>query len=80
MKRDLAKFIKPYVVDNGRRFRLKDHDPSDTRWVRTKKELKDLLQEGVGRLCKLQERLYAQGQWGVLLVFQAMDASSLPPR
>jgi PPK2 family polyphosphate:nucleotide phosphotransferase len=75
MKRDLAKFIKPYVVDNGKRFRLKDHDPSDTRSVRTKKELKDLLQEGVGRLCKLQERLYAQGQWGVLLVFQAMDAA-----
>ncbi len=75
MKRDIAKFIKPYVVNDGKRFRLKDHDPSDTRWVRTKKELKDLLQEGVGRLCQLQERLYAQGQWGVLLVFQAMDAA-----
>ena len=75
MKRDIAKFIKPYVVNDGKRFRLKDHDPSDTRWVRTKKELKDLLQEGVGRLCQLQERLYAQDRWGVLLVFQAMDAA-----
>jgi PPK2 family polyphosphate:nucleotide phosphotransferase len=75
MARDIPTFIKPYVVDNGRRFRLKDHDPGDTRWVKTKKELKSLLQEGVERLCKLQEKLYAQDQWGVLLVFQAMDAA-----
>ena len=33
-----------------------------------------MLQEGPGRLCKVQERLYAQGQW-VLLEFQAMDAA-----
>jgi PPK2 family polyphosphate:nucleotide phosphotransferase len=75
MARDIPKFIRPYVVDNGRKFRLKDHDPGDTRWVKTKKELKSLLKEGVERLCKLQEKLYAQDQWGVLLVFQAMDAA-----
>jgi PPK2 family polyphosphate:nucleotide phosphotransferase len=75
MARDIPTFIRPYVVDNGRRFRLRDHDPGDTRWVKTKKELKHLLQEGVERLCKLQEKLYAQDQWGVLLVFQAMDAA-----
>jgi PPK2 family polyphosphate:nucleotide phosphotransferase len=75
MARDIGKFIKPYVVDNGKKFRLKDHDPGDTRWVRSKKELKSLLQEGVGRLAKLQERLYADDQWGVLLIFQAIDAA-----
>jgi PPK2 family polyphosphate:nucleotide phosphotransferase len=75
MARDIPGFIKPYVVNNGRKFRLKNHDPGDTRWVKTKKELKSLLKEGVERLCKLQEKLYAQDQWGVLLVFQAMDAA-----
>jgi PPK2 family polyphosphate:nucleotide phosphotransferase len=75
MARDIAAFIKPYVVDKGRTFRLKDHDPGDTRWVKSKQQLKDLLQEGVKRLSKLQEKLYAQDQWGVLLVFQAMDAA-----
>jgi hypothetical protein len=43
--------------------------------VKRKKELKSLLQEGVERFCKLQEKLYAHDQWGVLLIFQAMDAA-----
>jgi PPK2 family polyphosphate:nucleotide phosphotransferase len=34
-----------------------------------------LLEEGVARLCALQEKLYAQDRWGVLLIFQAMDAA-----
>jgi PPK2 family polyphosphate:nucleotide phosphotransferase len=74
-KRDISGFVKPYVVDNGRKFRLKHHDPGDTRWVKKKDQAKDLLREGVRRLAKLQEKLYAQDQWGVLLIFQAMDAA-----
>ena len=45
MARDIAGFIKPYVVDNGRKFRLRDHDPGDTRWVKSKEELKSLLEK-----------------------------------
>jgi PPK2 family polyphosphate:nucleotide phosphotransferase len=74
-KRDIPSFIKPYVVDNGRRFRLKDHDAGDTRWVKKKEQAKELLRVGVKRLARLQEKLYAQDQWGVLLIFQAMDAA-----
>ena len=74
-KRDIQGFIKPYVVHKGSRFRLKDHDPDGTRWVKKKERAKELLREGVGRLAKLQEKLYAQDQWGVLLIFQAMDAA-----
>jgi PPK2 family polyphosphate:nucleotide phosphotransferase len=75
MAKDIEGFIKPYVIDKGSRFRLKDHDPNRTRWVKKKDEAKKLLQEGVARLCDLQEKLYAQDQWGVLLIFQAMDAA-----
>ncbi len=73
--RDISGFIKPYVVDKGSKFRLKHYDPSDTRWVKKKAEARELLQEGVRRLAKLQEKLYAQDQWAVLLIFQAMDAA-----
>ncbi len=75
MARDVEDFIKPYVVKNGDTFKLKDHDPDDTRWVKSKKEGKVLLDSGVEMLCELQERLYAQDRWGVLLIFQAMDAA-----
>jgi len=72
----LAKFAKLYRVDDPDSFRLKDWDPADTNNLDIQKdEAKDLLEEGVKRLSELQERLYAQDRWAVLLIFQAMDAA-----
>src|SRR5260370_10757448 len=70
-------FIKPYVVESGKDFRLKDHDPGDTHNLNSedKPEAKKLVQEGVEMLSDLQDILYAQGSWGLLLIFQAMDAA-----
>jgi polyphosphate kinase 2 (PPK2 family) len=63
------------VID-GRGFRLADHDPGDTAGLELdKKQAQSLLQQGVQRLGELQEKLYAQDRWAVLLVFQAMDAA-----
>jgi PPK2 family polyphosphate:nucleotide phosphotransferase len=69
--------IKPFLVTNGRKFRLRDVDPSDTANLppEAKAKAKGLLQEGVARLAELQEKLYAQDRWGLLLIFQAMDAA-----
>jgi polyphosphate kinase 2 (PPK2 family) len=66
-----------YRVDKGKGFRLKDFDPADTAGLgeEYKEEAKELLQRGVQRLAELQEKLYAQDHWGVLLIFQAMDAA-----
>ncbi|HEX2343848.1 MAG TPA: polyphosphate kinase 2 family protein [Vicinamibacterales bacterium] len=75
MARDINDFLKPYVVKDGDKFKLKDHDPDDTRWIKSTKEGKELLESGVEQLSELQERLYAQDRWGVLLIFQAMDAA-----
>jgi PPK2 family polyphosphate:nucleotide phosphotransferase len=72
----LSKFAKHYRVDDPDGFRLKDWDPGDTNHLDIeKKEAKELLAEGVDRLSELQERLYAQDRWAVLLIFQAMDAA-----
>jgi PPK2 family polyphosphate:nucleotide phosphotransferase len=66
-----------YRVDKGKGFRLKRFDPGDTAGLEAdfKEEAKELLQRGVQRLSDLQEKLYAQDHWGVLLIFQAMDAA-----
>jgi PPK2 family polyphosphate:nucleotide phosphotransferase len=69
------KLVKPYRVDHGKHFRLKDHDPAHTAGVRDKEEGKQLLEEGVARLAELQDKLYAQDSWALLLIFQAMDAA-----
>jgi PPK2 family polyphosphate:nucleotide phosphotransferase len=71
------KFIKPYVVKAGEDFRLKEHDPGDTHDLKSgdKPEAKRLTDEGVVRLSEMQDKLYAQSNWGLLLIFQAMDAA-----
>jgi PPK2 family polyphosphate:nucleotide phosphotransferase len=71
----IAKFVKPFRVQNGRRFRLKDYDPGDTRGIDSKEKAEKYLAKGIERLAELQEKLYAQDRWAVLLVFQAMDAA-----
>ncbi|MGC1750971.1 MAG: polyphosphate kinase 2 family protein [Pseudolabrys sp.] len=65
-----------YRVDKPDKFRLDEWDPRDTGKLDIgKKEAKNLLAEGVKRLSELQEKLYAQDRWAVLLIFQAMDAA-----
>jgi PPK2 family polyphosphate:nucleotide phosphotransferase len=71
------KFSRPYRVDNGKKFRLKDADPRDTAGLgsEAKPQSKEALQNGIKALASLQDKLYAQDRWGVLLIFQAMDAA-----
>jgi PPK2 family polyphosphate:nucleotide phosphotransferase len=69
------KFVKPFRVDDGGKFRLKDYDPGDSNGLDSKEKAEKLLAKGVERLAQLQDRLYAQDKWAVLLIFQAMDAA-----
>jgi PPK2 family polyphosphate:nucleotide phosphotransferase len=75
--RRLSKFIEPYRVEHDDRFRLKDIDPDDSGDLTSefKDESKALLNTGVQRLTDLQEKLYAQDRWALLLIFQAMDGA-----
>jgi PPK2 family polyphosphate:nucleotide phosphotransferase len=71
------KFAAPFRITNGDKFRLKDVDPDDTLGLKSedKPQAKEALANGVGVLAKLQDMLYAQDRWAVLLIFQAMDAA-----
>ena len=73
----ISKLAEPYCITKGKKFRLKDFDPGDTNGLKSefKDEAKALLARGVRQLAEQQEMLYAQDRWGVLLVFQAMDAA-----
>jgi PPK2 family polyphosphate:nucleotide phosphotransferase len=72
----IRKIVDPFLIENGKKFRLKDIKPRDTLGFKpTKAWARQVLQEGVSRLADLQEKLYAQDQWGVLLIFQAIDAA-----
>jgi len=71
------KLSKPYRVSDGKGFRLKDVDPGDTGplGAEAKPRAKEALQAGIEALTGLQDMLYAQDRWSVLLIFQAMDAA-----
>jgi PPK2 family polyphosphate:nucleotide phosphotransferase len=68
--------IRRCRVEPGKKFRLSQRDPADTAGMSLEgKEAKAMLRRGVETLADLQGKLYAQDRWGVLLVFQAMDAA-----
>jgi len=64
-----------YRISNGSRFRLRDISPSDSWGKRLKPIADQMLKQSCKRMANLQERLYAQDRWSVLLIFQAMDAA-----
>jgi len=73
MKRE--KFIKSFCIEDGKHFRLKDHDPAETRHLKSADDAAELLARGIIQMAQLQDKLYAQDRWAVLVMFQAMDAA-----
>ena len=71
----LSKFAKPFLIEDGSHFRLKDFDPADTLGLKSKEHAKESLERGIARLAKLQEKLYAQDRWAILMILQGMDAA-----
>jgi len=67
--------IKRYRVANGKNFHLKDFAPGDTWKLKSKEHAQKWLEAGVQRLSEMQDLLYAENRYGLLLIFQAMDAA-----
>ena len=73
--RQFRALARPYIVGHGSRFRLKNYDPKGPGRHEAQHNAKRFLKKSIKTLSALQERLYAQDRWGVLLIFQAMDAA-----
>ncbi len=72
----VRRLLARYRVEQGKGFRLKDHDPADTGGLGLDKEAAEaLLRQGTEYLALQQDMLYAQDRWAVLCIFQAMDAA-----
>jgi PPK2 family polyphosphate:nucleotide phosphotransferase len=72
----LYSIAKRFRIDKPDKFRLSEHDPAECYGLTVdKKEAKAMLAEGIERLTELQECLYANDRWSVLIVLQAMDAA-----
>jgi PPK2 family polyphosphate:nucleotide phosphotransferase len=73
--KEVSRIIEPYCITKGEKFRLKDHDPADINGLKDKHQAQGLLEDGIALLSHMQEKLYAQDRWALLLIFQAMDAA-----
>ena len=69
------KFSKDYRIESARNFKLRHFDPASTAHIHSKEHAKELLAKGMQEMAELQDKLYAQDRWAVLLVLQAMDAA-----
>jgi PPK2 family polyphosphate:nucleotide phosphotransferase len=70
-----SKLSNPYRINDGKNFRLKACDPATTGHFRSKEHAQELLDQGIKEMAELQDKLYAQDRWAILLIFQAMDAA-----
>ncbi|OFY71566.1 MAG: hypothetical protein A2Y71_04050 [Bacteroidetes bacterium RBG_13_42_15] len=77
LARKTSKISSPFCIVKGKNFQLKNFNPADTGDLKSndKPRIKEQLANGIRILTELQERLYAQDRWSVLLIFQAMDAA-----
>jgi len=64
-----------FRVRPGQKVDLRQFDPADTGPYKHKRGAADRLQKGIEKLIALQERLYADDRWALLLIFQAIDAA-----
>jgi PPK2 family polyphosphate:nucleotide phosphotransferase len=72
---ETARLAEPYCVTKGEKFRLKEFDPGDTGGVKSKKHAEKLQEQSSALASQMQEKLYAQDRWALLLIFQGMDAA-----
>jgi len=73
--KEATRLAEPYCITKGGKFRIKDFDPADTDGVKSKHHAEKLLAESSAIASQMQEMLYAQDRWALLLIFQGMDAA-----
>src|SRR5215469_2164865 len=73
--KEAIRLADPYCITKGDKLRLKDFDPADTSGVKSKKHAEDLLVQSSTLVSHMQELLFAQDRWALLLIFQGMDAA-----
>ena len=75
LTKEAERIASLYCITDGKKFQLKDFDPADTNGIKSKKAAQDMIEQIGPMLAEMQEKLYAQDLWALLLIFQGMDAA-----
>ncbi len=73
---NFGKIVKQCRIDRPEHFKLAAHDPGETFGLSINiEDVRSILNDGIAKLAEMQQRLFANGEWAVLIVFQGMDAA-----
>ena len=67
--------IEKYLAHQHSKFKISEFKTDDTDKFNSKNEAAEILEENVKKMSELQDKLYAQDKYSLLLIFQAMDAA-----
>jgi PPK2 family polyphosphate:nucleotide phosphotransferase len=67
-------YIDPFRIDDPKNFHLSSHKPAQKGDL-DKDSAQKILDANVKRLAELQDRLYAEDRWSLLVIFQGLDAA-----
>jgi PPK2 family polyphosphate:nucleotide phosphotransferase len=73
--KEAVRIAESYRISKGKTFRLKDWNPADVGYIDSKDEADEALQHGTKLLTTLQEKLWAQDKWALMIILQGMDAA-----
>jgi len=73
--KEAERIVSRYCITDGKKFRLKDFDPAETDGIEYKKGAQNMVEHSSVMLTEMQEKLYAQDVWALLVIFQGMDAA-----
>jgi PPK2 family polyphosphate:nucleotide phosphotransferase len=73
--KEIRKMMERLIARPGKKISLKDYDPDWTGSIKDREKATEMLRDGVQRLAREQDKLYAQDKYSVLMIFQAMDAA-----
>jgi PPK2 family polyphosphate:nucleotide phosphotransferase len=75
LRKQMQDYLKTLMVKEGKNVSLKDFDTDYDHKMLDKKQGEELLENGIKQLARLQDMLYADNRYSVLIVLQAMDAA-----
>jgi len=73
--KEALRIAEPYRITKDQQFRLNDWDPADVGDIHSKERAHNLLERSTQLLSVLQQKLWAQDKWAVMLILQGMDAA-----
>lgn len=67
--------LSKYLIKPNKKINLADYSTDSSGKIKSKEQALSLMEKNIKKMAKLQDKLYADDRYALLLIFQAMDAA-----